>query len=95
MILKPDEDNSEPEEDEDEFYYSLNRSGAKKRDESFSAVSIGAIAGALLFAPLGVFGWILMLITIPLCAIIGAIVGACAVLLWNGFASRYLSRTDD
>lgn len=93
--MTPRESEPKPEEDEDEFYYSLNRSGAKKQDASFGAVGIGAVVGALLCAPLGVFGLFLMFITIPLCAVMGAVLGAGVVIAWNALAARYISRPDN
>lgn len=93
----PLEENQEPEatpEDLD-FYYGLSHQRAAPAHESaHSYCLVGALIGALLFAPLGAFGLYLMFVTIPLCAVIGGAIGAVTGLGINSFVQTYFTRKD-
>lgn len=77
--MTPCEDETKFGEDEDEFYYSLGHTSASDTD-SFNGFAIGAVIGSLGCAPFGLLAGFFFVLTIPLCAIIGAVIGGLIVL---------------
>jgi len=89
--MTPQEDVPEPGKDEDEFYYSLGHTSASDSDP-FNGFAIGAVIGALACAPFGLLAGFFFIITVPLCAIIGAVIGGPGVFAFNSFVRDFLTR---